>query len=105
LTSDRRGPADVARLLSEGGFGASEFTVLEALGGESERIQTWTASTFASEDINELNLIALEVRADGPARVLPLSTGLEDHLFEHDGQMTKREIRAVTLSALAPRRG
>jgi precorrin-6Y C5,15-methyltransferase (decarboxylating) len=26
-------------------------------------------------------------------------------LFEHDGQITKREIRAVTLSSLAPRRG
>ncbi|MFN7103410.1 MAG: precorrin-6y C5,15-methyltransferase (decarboxylating) subunit CbiE [Pseudorhizobium sp.] len=105
LTSDSRGPADIARLLFETGFGASVLTVLEALGGESERIRTAGASAFVLEDINELNVIALEVHALGPARVLPLSTGLDDHLFEHDGQMTKREIRAVTLSALAPRRG
>ena len=105
LTSDGRGPTDVARLLVEAGFGASGLTVLEALGGDSERIRTSSASAFALEDINDLNLVALEVRADGPAWVLPLSTGLDDHLFEHDGQMTKREIRAVTLSALAPRRG
>lgn len=105
LTSDARGPAAVARLLVEAGFGSSVLTVLEALGGESERTWTSSASAFGLGDINELNVIALEVRADGPARVLPLSTGLNDHLFEHDGQMTKREIRAVTLSALAPRRG
>ncbi|MBU1314882.1 MAG: precorrin-6y C5,15-methyltransferase (decarboxylating) subunit CbiE [Alphaproteobacteria bacterium] len=105
LTSDGRGPAEIARLLVEAGFGGSDLTVLEALGGESERIRTTNASAFILEDISELNVVALEIRTDGPARVLPLATGLEDHLFEHDGQMTKREIRAVTLSALAPRRG
>ena len=52
-----------------------------------------------------LNTIALEVVAEPGARVLPRAAGLPDEWFEHDGQITKREIRAMTLSALAPRRG
>ena len=39
------------------------------------------------------------------ARIIARSPGLADDLFEHDGQITKREVRAVTLSSLAPRRG
>ena len=56
-------------------------------------------------DINVLNVAAVEVVADSPARILPRGFGLDDSLFEHDGQITKREIRALTLSALSPRRG
>ena len=52
-----------------------------------------------------LNVLAIEVAAGPGARVLPLGAGLDDGLFEHDGQITKREVRALTLSALAPRRG
>jgi precorrin-6Y C5,15-methyltransferase (decarboxylating) len=52
-----------------------------------------------------LNVCGIEVVAGDGARILPLSAGLEDSLFEHDGQITKREIRALTLSALSPRRG
>jgi precorrin-6Y C5,15-methyltransferase (decarboxylating) len=55
--------------------------------------------------INVLNVVAVEVKAEAGARVLPRASGLDDALFEHDGQITKREIRALTLSALAPRRG
>src|SRR6185369_10159748 len=51
------------------------------------------------------NVVALEVIADRDARILPLTPGLPDELIEHDGQITKREVRALTLSALAPRRG
>ncbi len=105
LTSDADGPVALARLLCDLGFGPSRLTVLEALGGPAERIKTQAASNFALSGINPLNLIAIEVIAQSDARVLPLGFGLPDDLFEHDGQITKREIRAITLSALAPRRG
>ncbi|TIP51885.1 MAG: cobalamin biosynthesis bifunctional protein CbiET, partial [Mesorhizobium sp.] len=60
---------------------------------------------FDLKNINPLNVLALEIESTPDARILPLTVGLADHLFEHDGQITKREIRAITLSALAPRRG
>ena len=50
-------------------------------------------------------MLAIEVESSSEARILPLTPGLADDLFEHDGQITKREVRAITLSSLAPRRG
>ncbi|APG92610.1 precorrin-6Y C(5,15)-methyltransferase [Sinorhizobium americanum] len=105
LTSDGNGPRALAELLSESGFGQSRLTVLEALGGERERISRNIAASFALENIAALNVCAVEIVAGGGARVLPLAGGLDDALFEHDGQITKREVRALTLSALAPRKG
>ena len=66
---------------------------------------TRAPTDFALDDIAPLNTVALEVEADGDAAVIPLAPGLPDDWFEHDGQLTKRDIRAVTLSALAPRKG
>lgn len=105
LTSDGGAPGAIADLLRELGFGPSRMTILEALGGPWEQIRTTQASSFDIEKINSLNVLAIEVEASSKARILPLTTGLADNLFEHDGQITKREIRAVTLAALAPRRG
>ncbi|OBZ95215.1 precorrin-6Y methyltransferase [Pararhizobium polonicum] len=105
LTSDEHGPAALAALLAENGFGQSRLIVLEALGGAQERITSQTASDFSLAGINPLNVCAIDVVAAIDARVLPLGRGLDDGLFEHDGQITKREVRALTLSALAPRRG
>jgi precorrin-6Y C5,15-methyltransferase (decarboxylating) len=105
LTSDGGGPAALARLLAETGFGASSLTVLEALGGPCERIRTATAEMFDLDDIDDLNVVAIVVQAGPGARVIARAGGLPDAMFEHDGQITKREIRAITLSALAPRRG
>ena len=105
LTSDRDGPAALAALLAESGFGASQLTVLEALGGPRERIRRTAAAQFTLGDIAELNIVAVEVAAAPGARIIAYAPGLADDLFEHDGQITKREIRAVTLSALAPLRG
>ncbi len=105
LTSDADGPGAVAKLLDAAGFGLSRLTVLEALGGSQERIRTTVAASFALKNINPLNLLAIEIDSESEARVLPLTPGMADDLFEHDGQITKREIRAITLSALAPRRG
>ncbi|HXV31514.1 MAG TPA: precorrin-6Y C5,15-methyltransferase (decarboxylating) subunit CbiT, partial [Sinorhizobium sp.] len=99
------GPKALAALLAKSGFGQSWLTVLEALGGEHERISRQVAHHFALEGIHSLNVCAIEVVAGAGARVLPLAAGLDDALFEHDGQITKREVRALTLSALAPRRG
>jgi len=105
LTSDSQGPEALARLVAEAGFGKSLLTVLEALGGGNERIRTTTAVSFDLAEIAELNIVAIEVAAAPGARVIAYTAGLADALFEHDGQITKREIRAVTLSSLAPLRG
>jgi precorrin-6Y C5,15-methyltransferase (decarboxylating) len=79
--------------------------VLEALGGVRERVREAAAEGFDLPEVDPLNLVAIEVEAEAGARVLTRAPGLPDAFFEHDGQITKREIRAVTLSALAPRRG
>jgi precorrin-6B C5,15-methyltransferase / cobalt-precorrin-6B C5,C15-methyltransferase len=105
LTSDGDGAAALARLLTDSGFGASRLTVLEALGGARERVRVTTAAGFDLGAVDALNTVAIEVEAKADARIIARSAGLADRLFEHDGQITKREIRAVTLSSLAPRRG
>ncbi|TIL65431.1 MAG: precorrin-6Y C5,15-methyltransferase (decarboxylating) subunit CbiT, partial [Mesorhizobium sp.] len=105
LTSDGDAPAAIARLLDELGFGPSRLTVLEALGGPDEARRSARADGFDLKNISPLNVLALDVESTPDARILPLTSGLADHLFEHDGQITKREVRAMTLSALGPRRG
>jgi precorrin-6Y C5,15-methyltransferase (decarboxylating) len=105
LTSDGDGPATVAKLLNESGFGASRLTVLEALGGPRERISAMLAAEYTLGTVDPLNTLAIEVIAAPDARILPRAPGLPDALFEHDGQITKREIRALTLSSLAPCHG
>ncbi len=105
LTSDEKGPQALADLLVANRFPETRLTVLEALGGGRERIRSTTASGFDLDTIDPLNVCALEIVAAPGARILPYTSGLDDDLFEHDGQITKREIRAVTLSALSPRHG
>jgi precorrin-6Y C5,15-methyltransferase (decarboxylating) len=105
LTSDGNGPAALSRLLTDTGFGASRITVLEALGGPHERVRAATAAGFNLGAVEALNIAAIEVDAGQGARIITRSAGLADDLFEHDGQITKREVRAVTISSLAPRRG
>jgi precorrin-6Y C5,15-methyltransferase (decarboxylating) len=105
LTTDGDAPAALARLLTQAGFGASRVTVLEALGGPRERVRSAGAETFDLGAVDSLNIVAIEVAAGEDARVIARAPGLPEALFEHDGQITKREVRALTLSALAPRRG
>jgi precorrin-6Y C5,15-methyltransferase (decarboxylating) len=102
LTSDSEGPEALARLLTETGFGQSRLTVLEALGGARERIRGTTAAGFDLGGVADLNIVAIEVAAARDARIIAYTPGLADALFEHDGQITKREVRAATLAALAP---
>jgi len=105
LSADSGTPGLVATLLLARGFGSSVMHVMEALSGPQERIRSTTAAWFRMADIHPLNLLAIEVQSSSSGQSIPLTTGLPDALFEHDGQITKREIRAMTLSALAPRRG
>ena len=105
LSWDSETPAKLAELLTTHRMGQSRITVLEAMGGPRERIRHAMASNFEIEEIVSLNTIAIEVIAEPDAAIIALAPGLDDALFEHDGQLTKREIRAVTLSSLAPRHG
>ncbi len=94
-------PAEVAGLLAARGYGASSVTVLEQLGGPSERVRTARAAEW-SYDVDALNVIGVLCRADEGTPLLPTVPGLPDNAYESDGQLTKREVRAVTLSRLAP---
>jgi precorrin-6Y C5,15-methyltransferase (decarboxylating) len=105
LSWDETTPARLAQHLVARGMGGSRLVVLEHLGGAQERIRATRAQDFGFNDIASLNTVAIEVEAAPDARVLSLAPGLPDDWFENDGQLTKREIRAVTLSALAPRKG
>ena len=102
LVRDANAAADLAAWLTGRGFGASKFWTLSALGGPRERVIEGRADTFASAQV-ELPL-AVAIEANGAAG-LSRATGLADDLFKHDGQITKRPMRALALSALAPRPG
>jgi precorrin-6Y C5,15-methyltransferase (decarboxylating) len=97
-------PAAVARLLTEAGYGPSRLTVLEQLGGPAERIRTGVAAEWRDppDGHDALNLVAVECLAGSDARLLACTPGLPDDVFAHDGQLTKREVRAVTLARLVP---
>ncbi len=102
LSWDGSTPQKAAALLSQRGFGASRLTVLEALGGAREKITRLRADAPALACVDALNTIAIEVVANEAARPIPFSPGLPDDWFENDGQITKRDIRAITLSSLRP---
>jgi precorrin-6B C5,15-methyltransferase / cobalt-precorrin-6B C5,C15-methyltransferase len=102
LSADGTTPGIVAAHLRAWGFGSTQLTVLEAMGGPLEGRRSFRAEEALPEGLAPLNVIALEV-AGGPC--FPLSAGLDEDWFETDGQITKREVRAMTLAALSPRRG
>lgn len=95
-----RTAAEVARVARERGFGASRLVVLEELGGATERIVESTAGEWGDADAAALHLVALEVRGGGA--LIGRGPGLPDGAYEHDGQITKRDVRAITLAALVP---
>jgi precorrin-6B C5,15-methyltransferase / cobalt-precorrin-6B C5,C15-methyltransferase len=105
LSWDSATPRKLSELLTTNRMGQSRMTVLEAMGGARERMRHATASTFDLEEIQPLNTIAIEVVAEPEAIIIPLASGVDDDFFEHDGQLTKREVRAVTLSSLRPLQG
>ena len=102
LVRDGKAARDLARWLAERGWGASLFWTLVALGGPNESIVQHRADSYMGDSADSLLAVALEARgSQGIAR----SSGLPDDLFAHDGQITKRPVRALVLSALAPRPG
>jgi precorrin-6Y C5,15-methyltransferase (decarboxylating) len=105
LSWDETTPPRLAKLLCERGLGQSRIVVMEAMGGQRERTRAATAEAYSMEGIDPLNIVALEIAATTRSRILPVANGLADSWFETDGQLSKREVRAVTLSSLAPRRG
>ncbi|HVZ34755.1 MAG TPA: precorrin-6y C5,15-methyltransferase (decarboxylating) subunit CbiE, partial [Polyangiaceae bacterium] len=98
-------PAELARLLVARGFGPTRLTVLEALGGPEERVRACLASDFNLARCLDLNVVGLDLAIDPHAIWVPVRASLPDSEFEHDGQLTKQDIRAITLSALRPRPG
>ncbi|ROL83223.1 cobalamin biosynthesis bifunctional protein CbiET [Pseudomonas protegens] len=102
LSNDRHSPAAIAGLLRERGFGPSRITVLEHLGGPLERRLDSTADKWSDPAIADLNLLAIECRAATDTPQLSRLAGLPDSAFRHDGQLTKRDVRAITLARLAP---
>lgn len=102
LSNDGTSPAAIAALLRERGFGPSHMTVLEHLGGPSERRVDGVAADWSNPDIAALNLVAIDCRAEPNALHLSPLGGLPDDVFRHDGQLTKRDVRAITLARLAP---
>ncbi|MFH8370013.1 precorrin-6y C5,15-methyltransferase (decarboxylating) subunit CbiE [Streptomyces sp. NPDC018031] len=98
-------PEVVAGLLRERGYGGSRMRVLEQLGGERERLLDGTADDWPHPPGDPLNLVAVECAAGPGAPRLSTVPGLPDDAYEHDGQLTKRHVRAATLAALGPRPG
>ena len=102
LSNDAATPDRVAELLCARGYGPSRMAVLEHMGGAKERRLDATAEAWQPGRAADFNTIAVDCIAGPDAALLPRSPGLPDEAFRHDGQMTKREVRAVTLSALQP---
>ncbi|RPK94133.1 precorrin-6y C5,15-methyltransferase (decarboxylating) subunit CbiE [Streptomyces sp. ADI98-10] len=105
LSADASTPATVAALLTAHGFGPSRLRVLEQLGAEDEEHVDGIAQSWAHPPGDRLNVIAIECRASPEALRLGTVPGLPDEAYEHDGQLTKRHIRAATLGTLAPAPG
>lgn len=102
LSRDRTSPRAVARHLVRVGWGASRLVVLSRMGGPRESRIEGTAIGWGDPEIEDLNTIAVECVADPGVSAVSNAPGRLDETFEHDGLITKREVRAVTLAALAP---
>ena len=104
LTTGAETPGQIAGFLTERGFGASSMSVLAAMGGEDEARFDGVAESW-DHQVPEFNTLAVECVAAPDAALLPRVPGLSDELFQSDGTMTKREVRAATVAKLMPMRG
>ena len=100
LSKDGDTPAQVAELLRGRGFATSPMTVFEHLGGEDERRLEGAAADWPHPRAADLNVIAIECRAGPGAIIWPRLPGLPEAAFEHDGKITKREVRAAAIAKL-----
>ncbi|WP_228001273.1 precorrin-6y C5,15-methyltransferase (decarboxylating) subunit CbiE [Nocardia australiensis] len=105
LSADEHTPGLVAELLRDNGFGASTMTVLARLGGVAETIRTAEARRWDLLAVDRLNIVAIDCVADAAHTRTTRTPGLPDAVYRGDGQLTKSEVRALTLSALAPAPG
>ncbi len=108
LTNDGAAPALIGERLTKAGFGRSSLTVMESLGSSGETAIGFAANESSARRFGDLNTLAVTLEADDPGAARPaasLGQGLADTAFIHDGQMTKQEVRAVTMAKLAPRPG
>ena len=105
LSEGKNTPANVAQILTSRGYGNSQITVLEKMGNVDENIIIGIANNWHKINSAALNTMAVECIVDKEIVALSRFPGLPDHAFDHDGQLTKREVRAVTLSSLAPNPG
>ncbi|MBM9486184.1 precorrin-6y C5,15-methyltransferase (decarboxylating) subunit CbiE [Pseudomonas sp. ICBG1301] len=105
LSNDGRSPAAIASLLAESGFGPSRLSVFEHLGGADERRIDGLAADWQQASVADLNLVAIDCVASCATPRLSRLAGLPDSAFKHDGQLTKRDVRAMTLARLAPMPG
>ncbi len=105
LSHDGATPAQVAAQLTAVGYGASTLTVFAHMGGADETSMNERADRWREAQVPDLNTIAIECRAEGRVKRFRGAPGLPDRAFENDGQLTKREIRVQTVSALDPRPG
>lgn len=94
-----------AQMLMSMHFGRSEVTVLEHMGGPSEKVASCPADSLPTEKFADLTTLAIKCIADRDAMPLPRTPGLPDSAYRHDGQITKREVRAATIAALMPMPG
>ena len=102
LSNDGQSPAAMAALLVESGFGPSRLSVFEHLGGAAERRIDGVAHAWPHASLADLNLVAIDCLADANTPRLSRLAGLPDAAFQNDGQLTKRDVRAMTLARLAP---
>ncbi len=108
LCRDGQTPAQVARVLADGGWGTSDMTVLEQLGGPKERVtgpqegSGFDEAGFDEAGFDDLCLLAVAAQPGPGARALTRTPGLPDDAYESDGQITRRELRALAIAALRP---
>ncbi len=105
LGRDGTTPAAIGALLADRGWGATPLTVLEHLGGSAERVRGPYAARSVNSDTGpfaDLSVVALACEADAGTVIRPRVPGLPDDAYETDGQLTRREARALALAALAP---
>ena len=105
LSSDGSTPVTVAGLLTDAGYGNSRLTVLSDLGSAQEAVVESRAREHPAAAMPALNVIAVVCAPTDGTPLLSGTAGLPDDAFDHDGQLTKRDLRASALARLAPAPG